>query len=267
MNTQAKHITSAKESLRALMGQPADVLVIAGSGFRDALPILQNTQSCQMSQIPHIPCPKVTGHGADFFWGKIDGKMVLIATGRVHLYEGYAPADVVFVIRMAAALGCRSVVLTNAAGSVDFAFPTSSLVAIADQINLTGSNPQAGHSAQGTLFTDMTECYHDAWRRAVVADTGIHSGVYAGLLGPSYETRAEATMLARLGANMVGMSTVHECIAARALNLNVLGLSFITNMSGGLSGPTNHQDVLKSAHIHTALIQSTLYSAITHTPA
>lgn len=236
---------TAANSIAARIGhEPLDLFIVAGSGFRDALPDLSRTIAFPMRDVPGMPAPAVEGHGADLIFGTRDGKRVLIATGRVHMYEGYSPGDVVFATRMVQRLGCAGIILTNAAGSVDHNYPAGTLVAIKDQMNLTGRNCEATTSGVPARFTDMLDAYDPAWLAAVTRETGLAQGVYAGLVGPSYETPAEARMLRVLGANMVGMSTVQECIAARTLGMKVFGLSLITNMAGGMGGPVDHKEVL-----------------------
>jgi purine-nucleoside phosphorylase len=245
-----------------------DVFVVAGSGFREALPELHDTIQFSMQAIPHFPAPAVAGHGADLIHGSLHGRKILIATGRVHLYEGYSPDDVVFATRLACKIGCQKIILTNASGSVDPGYPAGSLVILKDHMNLTGKNCEAITPGVPAHFTDMTDPYDVDWSARII--TAIKSevkplaGIYAGLVGPSYETTAEARMLAILGANIVGMSTVQECIAARTLGMKVLGLSLVTNMAGGLGGPVNHAEVLAAGKAKTAAIRTALSAAIEH---
>lgn len=254
-------VLEAATILRKRMGKTADLLIIAGSGFRDALPVLQDAKSVNMPDIPNVPVPGVSGHGSQFLWGEASGKTILIATGRVHLYEGRSCDEVVFVVRMAAAMGVRGLILTNAAGSVDRKLPAGTLVLIKDQLNLTGHSAETAQKPKIT-FTDMMNCYDQAWRDRVKTLCKLPEGVYAGLTGPAYETMAETRMLATLGAHTVGMSTVQECIAARTTGMKVLGLSFVTNLAGGLGGPIDHKDVLAVAQSNKPLLQNALTAAI-----
>jgi purine-nucleoside phosphorylase len=256
-------IRSACEFLRKKGIAEARLFIVAGSGFRDALPELSNTIRIAMSDVPGLPAPRVAGHGAELIAGDFVGERAkipaLIATGRVHLYEGRPASDVVFATRMAHAIGCTHIVLTNAAGSVNPDVRPGSLMAISDHINLTGHHCESGsQNGDGPVhFTDMTNAYDQVWRDAVIREIGrskvnqkplaIDQGVYIGLTGPSYETPAETRMLRLLGADAVGMSTVQECIAARTLGMKVFGLSLITNMAGGLgdtSDALDHHEVL-----------------------
>lgn len=270
-------ITAAIELGQLIDTSTVDLFVVAGSGFRDALPNLESERRLPMKQVPHLPAPAVAGHGSELIYGYLDGRKVLIATGRVHMYEGYTPEDVVFATRMVRHLKCQAVILTNAAGSVDHHYPAGSLMALRDQMNLTGKNCETTTPGTQAAFTDMTDAYDTDWRNQVMsnlkfdagnsnASSGLLEGVYAGLTGPSYETRAEALMIGRLGANAVGMSTVQECIAARTVGMKVFGLSLITNMAGGLGGPVNHTEVLAVAQSKTTEIKTVLAAAIAAAP-
>lgn len=265
--------TSLPEDVSQLVGEAAshlykiiqnsvDLFMVAGSGFRDALPKLEDSITIPMKDVPNLPGPKVTGHGGHLIYGRYKNKcQVLIATGRVHLYENRTPDDVVFGVRMAAALGAKSVVLTNASGSVDIGIPAGSLVLIKDQINLSGRNCGFRQDG-GVTFTDMDDAYNQSWRTRFLEAHKASECVYASVSGPTYETRAEARMLGMMGANVVGMSTVLECIAARMLGLRVMGISLVTNMAGGLGGAIDHGDVLATAKNQEANISSFLDVAI-----
>ncbi|MYA09169.1 MAG: purine-nucleoside phosphorylase [Holophagales bacterium] len=182
-----------------------------------------------------------------------NGRLVLYSRGRLHAYQGYTPAQVVYLVRLSALLGARSLVVTNAAGSLRADLPPGSIVAIADHINLTGLNPLRGRlpAAWGPQFPDLADAYDPGLRRRF-ADLGtqagipVGEGVYAGLLGPSFETPAEIRAYRTLGADLVGMSTVLEVIAARHMGLRALGFSLVTNMGVGLvDEAVDHQDVLR----------------------
>ncbi len=181
------------------------------------------------------------------------GRLVLHCRGRLHAYQGYTPAQVVYLVRLAALLGARSLVITNAAGSLRADLPPGSIVAISDHINLTGLNPLRGRlpATWGPQFPDLADAYDPGLRRRFAelgeqAGVPVGEGVYAGLLGPSFETPAEIRAYRTLGADLVGMSTVLEVIAARHMGLRVLGFSLVTNMGVGLvDEPVDHQDVLR----------------------
>ncbi len=182
-----------------------------------------------------------------------DGRFLLYCRGRLHAYQGYTPAQVVYLVRLAALLGAGSLVVTNAAGSLRRNSPPGSIVALSDHVNLTGLNPLRGRmpASWGPRFPDLAGAYDPALRRRFVelgrsAGISVGEGVYLGLLGPSYETPAEIRAYQALGVDLVGMSTVLEVIAARHMGLRVLGFSLVTNMGVGLEeGPVDHEDVLR----------------------
>ena len=182
-----------------------------------------------------------------------DGRFLLYCRGRLHAYQGYTPAQVVYLVRLAALLGAGSLVITNAAGSLRRDSPPGSIVALSDHVNLTGLNPLRGRlpASWGPRFPDLADAYDSALRRRFVelgrgAGISVGEGVYLGLLGPSYETPAEIRAYQALGVDLVGMSTVLEVIAARHMGLRVLGFSLVTNMGVGLvDGPVDHEDVLR----------------------
>lgn len=182
-----------------------------------------------------------------------NGKFVLYCRGRLHAYQGYTAAQVVYLVRLAALLGARLLVITNAAGSLRRELPPGSIAALSDHVNLTGLNPLRGRlpASWGPQFPDLADAYDPALRRRFIelgdaAGIPIGEGVYLGLLGPSYETPAEIRAYQALGVDLVGMSTVLEVIAARHMGLRVLGFSLVTNMGVGIEeGPVDHEDVLK----------------------
>jgi purine-nucleoside phosphorylase len=223
-----------------------DVGVVLGSGLGAFAESLEGVSAVPYSDIPNLPRPTVAGHAGRLCFGSVGRVPVACLDGRVHLYEGHAPTDVVFGCRLLAALGCRIVILTNAAGGIRAGLEPGSFMLIADHVNLTGKNPLVGNEH---AFIDMTQAY-DAKLRALARQAAdqvgvtLHEGVYAGLLGPTYETPAEIRMLGRLGADAVGMSTVMEAIALRHAGVRVGALSSITNFAAGLSdAPLRHADV------------------------
>ncbi|GAC1299982.1 MAG: hypothetical protein NVSMB19_05610 [Vulcanimicrobiaceae bacterium] len=186
--------------------------------------------------------------------GRWAGRRVVAFAGRVHLYQGHTPADVVYLVCLAAASGAKTIVLTNAAGALHAAYAAGDVMLVTDHINLTGASPL--DAARADAFVDMTDAYAPRLRALVRERAGaphLREGVYAGVRGPHYETPAEAEALRRLGADAVGMSTVLETIAARSLGLEVLGLSLITNASGA-SSAVSHQDVLAAARAGSSRI-------------
>ncbi len=270
-------IQEACEFLRKNGLKKPQIFIVAGSGFRDSLPDVSAKIRIPMRSVPGLPAPSVVGHGADLIVGDFDhssGKIpVLFATGRVHLYEGRSPGDVAFATRLAHALGCSHLVLTNAAGSVNPNLRPGSLMIISDHMNLTGRNCEFASIGSPACFTDMTNAYDRQWRDAVIASLAksppnapIKQGIYAGLTGPSYETPAETRMLRLLGADAAGMSTVQECIAARTLGMKVFGVSLITNMTGGLGEigeNLDHADVLAVGKLAGNSIRQMIEKVIT----
>lgn len=245
----------------------ADVAIVLGSGLNALVSSLESHESVAYSEFAELPKPSVPGHAGRFVVGKIGSTPVIFGQGRVHLYEGHTARQVTGGIRILAGAGIKRLILTNAAGVVNQNFSPGSWMMIGDHINLTGTTPLLG-SAQ---FLDLTETYSKPWRaeftRAAKArNITLHEGVYAGLLGPQYETPAEVRMLRQLGADAIGMSTVLEAIQARALGLEVAGFSCLTNWAAGISGePLSHQEVLETgknaAEAFARLLKATLSRA------
>jgi purine-nucleoside phosphorylase len=233
-------------------GQPRhDIAVVLGSGWAPAAAALGAAAAeVPLTELGGFPEPAVAGHVAAVRSVRIGDAQVLVFLGRVHLYEGHSPAAVVHGVRTAIAAGCATVLLTNAAGGIRADLRPGQPVLISDQLNLTGSSPLAGLPAGGPpgrpLFADMTSVYSERLRAVARAKhPELADGVYAALLGPQYETPAEIRMLRTAGADLVGMSTVLEAIAARHLGAEVLGISLVTNVAAGLSEQKlDHQDVL-----------------------
>jgi purine-nucleoside phosphorylase len=204
-----------------------------------------------------MPQSTVVGHAGNLCLGLAGGVPVACLQGRVHLYEGHDPERVVFGVRLLARLGCRAVLLTNAAGGLAAAFTPGDLMLVTDHLNLMGKNPLSGANIEafGPRFPDMTDAYEPALRNAAreaAAETGttLHEGVYAGLLGPTYETPAEIRMLAALGASAVGMSTVPEVIALRHMGVPAAAISCITNLAAGISKTKlDHSEVEATARM------------------
>ncbi len=219
-----------------------DVAVVLGSGWRPAADVIgEPAHELAMADLPGFRPPTVEGHGGTVRSVRVGERRVLVLLGRTHLYEGHGVGPVAHGVRMAAAAGCRRVVLTNAAGGIREGLAVGEPVVIADQLNLTAASPLVG-----ARFVDLTDLYSPALRaRARAIDPTLTEGVYAGLPGPHFETPAEIRMLRGLGADLVGMSTVLEAIAARAEGLEVFGLSLVTNLAAGITGaPLDHQEVL-----------------------
>jgi len=231
-----------------------DAVVVLGSGWAAAADDLGDlVADTELGDLPGFPTPTVAGHLNLARSVTLGAVRVLVLGGRSHLYEGHSAATVVHGVRTAIAAGCRTVILTNAAGGFDPSWPVGQPVLLSDQINLTGCSPMAGPPPPGDKpprFVDLTETYSQRLRSiARQVDPTLPEGVYAGLLGGAYETPAEIRMLQTLGADLVGMSTVLEAIAARHLGAEVLGITLVTNAAAGLSDELlDHTDVLKAAH-------------------
>ena len=214
-----------------------------GSGLAPVARSLTGSDPIPYSELEGWPRTRVPGHEGALYAGDVEGTPALVLAGRVHLYEGHPSSVVTHAVDEVVAAGCRTIVLTNAAGAINASLRVGEPALIADHLNLTGSNPLVG----GPTFVDMTEVY-DAELRAVArrVDPSLQEGVYAGVVGPAYETPAEIRMLATLGADLVGMSTVHEAIAAHALGARVLGISVVTNQAAGLGAKLDHAEVQRA---------------------
>jgi purine-nucleoside phosphorylase len=224
--------------------------VVLGSGWQPAADALGETVvSVSPSELPGFTAPTVAGHHGEIRSVLVGDRRVLVLLGRNHLYEGRSAAEVVHPVRVAVLAGVPVVVLTNAAGGLGAQMRPGQAVLIRDHLNLTGQNPLSGPPPPeelGPRFVDLTTVYPERLRRlAREVDPSLAEGVYAGLLGPSYETPAEIAMLRTLGADLVGMSTTLEAIAARHLGAEVLGISLVSNLAAGVSAsPLDHAEVL-----------------------
>ena len=246
---EAATFIASKSSLRPEIG------LILGSGLDVLGDRMENAVRIPYASVPHFPQSTVAGHAGEWVQGVLEGRPAVIMRGRFHLYEGYSPQQVALPVRVMKTLGVRTLVVTNAAGGINADFRPGDLMLIADHLNLTGRNPLVGPNeyAFGPRFPDMSEAYSRRLRRlaretAEPLGISLREGVYAGLLGPSYETPAEIRMLRTLGADAVGMSTVTEVIVARHAGIEVLGISCISNMAAGmLDQPLSHKEVLETS--------------------
>jgi len=237
-----------------------DVAIVLGSGWRPAVTALGSpTAALPQAELPGFAPPTAVGHTGELLSMRIGAHRVLVLVGRVHAYEGLDLCHVVHPVRAACAAGVRVVVLTNAAGGLRPDMATGQPVLISDHLNLTGRSPLVG-----PRFVDLTDAYAPRLRElARQADPALTEGVYAGLPGPHYETPAEVRMLQTLGADLVGMSTVHETIAARAAGAEVLGVSLVTNLAAGMTGqPLSHAEVLEAGRQSATRMGSLLSSVI-----
>ncbi len=237
-----------------------DVAVVLGSGWSPAVAALGSPVArLPQADLPGFAPPTAVGHTGELVSTRIGGHRVLVLAGRVHAYEGHDLCHVVHPVRAACAAGVRVVILTNAAGALRPDLAVGRPVLIADHLNLTGRSPLVGPQ-----FVDLTDAYSPRLRAlARRADPALREGVYAGLPGPHYETPAEVRMLRTLGADLVGMSTVHETIAARAAGAEVLGISLVTNVAAGITGqPLSHAEVLAAGAASAAALGALLASVI-----
>jgi purine-nucleoside phosphorylase len=239
---EAKRYIEERTALR-----PA-IAVVLGSGLGAFADELQERVELPYAEIPGWPVSTAVGHAGKLVIGTLDGLAIAVMAGRAHLYEGNSPAQVTHGVRVLHALGVRSMVFTNAAGGINTTLERGGLVLISDHINLQGSNPLVG----GPHFIDMSDAYPRALRLlakdvAAALCVPMAEGVYAAMLGPSYETPAEIRMLRAMGADVVGMSTVAEVIVANQLGMRVLAVSCVTNMAAGvLPQKISHQEVLET---------------------
>lgn len=248
-------VAAARDAVAArLAGRAPGVAIVLGSGLGGLAEVIGDPLRIPYGAIPGFHLPGVEGHKGELVIGTLGGRMVLAQSGRFHMYEGYRAQENVLPVRVFGALGIRTLILTNAAGGVRRSFAGGTLMLISDHLNLTGQNPLVGPALPGEeRFPDMTEAYDGGLRgiaRETAARLGIplEEGVYAGLLGPSYETPSEVRMLERLGADAVGMSTVAEVIAARAQGMRCLGFSLVTNPGAGIGAtPLSHSEVMEVA--------------------
>lgn len=253
----AMRAREAAEVVRRRSGQVGrpDVAVILGSGLGALADAVSPEAVIPYDEIPHVPRPAVEGHAGRLVVGRLDGRSVVMMQGRAHYYEGHSMAVVVHPVRMLHALGARTLIVTNAAGGLNPRFRAGDLMLITDHINFMGTNPLIGPNEEtlGPRFPDMSAPYDPALiavAEAVAAQTRIdvRKGVYIGVSGPSFETPAELRMMVRFGGDAVGMSTVHEVIAARHAGMRVLGISAITDMATGeTAAPVTHEEVMATA--------------------
>jgi purine-nucleoside phosphorylase len=253
------NIDQIKESSQYILGRiqkVPNVAVILGSGLGMLAEELQNPLAIPYEEIPHFPISTVHGHIGQLVVGELNGKKILAMQGRFHYYEGYSLQSVTFPVRVMAALGIKTLIVTNAAGGVNTSFMPGDLMLIEDHLNFAFQNPLIGanDNSLGERFPDMSNAYGKDLQQlahAVAATLGIDlkKGVYAWMSGPSYETPAEIRMLRILGVDAVGMSTVPEVVVAAHNGLGVLGISCISNMAAGiLPQPLSHEEVMETAN-------------------
>jgi purine-nucleoside phosphorylase len=263
LNTAAQYVQSIKAT-------KPKIGIVLGSGLGEFVDQIENKTIIPYNDIPNFQKTTVEGHEGKLILGKIKGVDIAVMQGRLHSYEGLPMEEVVFPVRLLKFLGISTLILTNAAGGVNLSYRPGDLVMILDHINLMGRNPLVGpnENQMGPRFPDMSRAYDPELNeilRSVSKSIGynLQEGVYAGVLGPTYETPAEIKMIRTLGADMVGMSTVPETIAANHMGLRVCGISCITNMGAGIINQTlKHEDIkdeaLKAMKNFTALLNNSI---------
>ncbi len=248
MTTPFDLAARAADDLRSRFGGEHHVVAVLGSGWADAVGMLGDGERCPLSEVPGFKKPSALGHGGEAVSITIGASRVLVLTGRTHLYEGHGVAAVVHGVRTAAALGCRVAVLTNGAGVLRDDWTIGEPAMISDHINLTGHSPLTGDNPPAPFagrFVDLTDAYSKRLRSIARTAAPMNEGVYLGLHGPHYETPAEIRAAKGWGADLVGMSTVLEVIAARHVGLEVLALSLPTNLAAGISPtPLSGEEVI-----------------------
>lgn len=254
MTLQDKISAAAEYILQKVALRPQVALVL-GSGLGDYADTLENSVKIPYSEIPNFPQPTVEGHTGAFVFGQKAGKDVVVAQGRVHYYEGLPMQEITLPVRVLAAIGVKTLVLTNAAGGVNLSYHPGTLMLISDHINFSGANPLIGKNLEqfGPRFPDVSDLYTASLRAAIkekaaAENIPLEEGVYLMCSGPNYETPAEIRAFRTLGADAVGMSTVPEALVAGHSGLQVVGVSCITNMAAGvLPVKLNHAEVVETA--------------------
>jgi purine-nucleoside phosphorylase len=244
----------AADHVRKQYGTVPRIGIILGSGLGGFASQVQDAVAIPYAEIPGFPQSTVAGHSGKLVLGNLRGVPVAVMQGRVHAYEGYTMDAVTFPMRVLGMLGVKQLIVTNAAGGVNARYAQGSLVALSDHINLTGTNAALGpnEARWGERFFDMSTAYSPRLRRLAVEEAArqgfmLNEGVYLAVLGPSYETAAEIRAFRTLGADLVGMSTVHEVIVARHMGIEVLGISLVTNMAAGVSDEKiHHEEVMET---------------------
>ncbi len=250
-------LPSAKKFLEITNNTSPDIAVILGSGLTNFFEEKDIQESISYEQLSDFPQPTVKGHAGKLVLGKINTLNVVCMYGRSHIYEGHNPQSLASPIRVLNDIGCKLLVVTNAAGSLDEAMPAGSLMAIKDHINWSGFNPLIGPNAEeyGPRFHDMSDAYHKFYRDQLIQvakkiDQKIYEGIYCMYSGPNFETPAEINALKVIGGNAVGMSTVPEVLVANHCGLPVIGISVITNLAAGMNKTKlSHQETLENASL------------------
>jgi len=254
-DTRMEKLSKAAATLRSELPKAPEIALVLGSGLSEAFGVPGAGVTIPWSEIPGFPLPTVAGHVGDLWAGEVKGKQLLLQRGRTHYYEGYSIDDVVFATRLFALVGIKTLIVTNASGAINRDFSAGDLVLITDHINMLGTNPLRGPNLEdlGPRFPDMSAAYSPRLRalaKEAAESSGIpvREGIYLATLGPSYESPAEIRAFRALGADLVGMSTVPEVIAARHAGLEVLGISCATNLAAGVNpeATLSHAEVIET---------------------
>jgi len=266
-----ERLNKAAQVMKERLSPIPGVAVILGSGMSEAFGVPDGGVRIPWQEIPGFPLPTVAGHAGEFWAGKIEGKEVLIQRGRIHFYEGYPMEDVVFSTRLFGLLGIKTLIVTNASGAINPELKAGDLVLITDHINMLGENPLRGPNLDqlGPRFPDMSAAYSNRLREIAISAAraeGIElkQGVYIATLGPSYETPAEIRAFRTLGADLVGMSTVPEVIAANHAGMEVLGISCATNLAAGVNpdATLSHEEVIETTRRKGEEMRRLIYAIV-----
>lgn len=255
MSDLLKRLEESKDYIASKYNKVPEIGVVLGSGLGAFAELLENKVELPYEEIPGFKKTKVKGHKGQLVLGELSGKVVAVMQGRIHRYEGHSLDEVVFPVRVLKTLGVKNLIITNAAGGINLDYGSGSLVLITDHLNMTGENCLVGENIEelGTRFPDMTYAWSPTLQEVALSSAknisyDLKKGVYVGVLGPTYETPAEIRMYRGFGGDLVGMSTVQECIAANHMGLNVLGISCVTNMAAGIQNTKlNHDDIKHEA--------------------
>jgi len=248
-------LKKAAKTLETRLAAKPEVAMVLGSGLSEAFGTPSKGVSIPWAEIPGFPLPTVAGHAGKFWAGEMNGKQLLLQRGRTHYYEGHSIEDVVFATRLFALLGIKTLIVTNASGAINKGFAAGDLVLITDHINMLGVNPLRGSNLDflGPRFPDMSVAYSLQLRNLAAKEAksqgiALKEGVYLATAGPSYESPAEIRAFRKLGADLVGMSTVPEVIAARHAGMEVLGISCATNLAAGVDpqATLSHAEVIET---------------------
>jgi len=266
-----ERLNKAAQVLREKLPEIPEVALVLGSGLSEAFGMEEGGLRIPWRELPGFPLPTVAGHAGEFWAGVIGGRKVLIQRGRTHYYEGYSMEEVVFSTRLFALLGIKILIVTNASGAINPELRAGDIVLITDHINMLGENPLRGPNIEqlGPRFPDMSAAYSPRLREialSVAREEGIElkRGIYLATLGPSYETPAEIRAFRALGADLVGMSTVPEVIAANHAGLEVLGISCATNLAAGVNpnATLSHAEVIETTRRKGAEMKKLIYAVI-----